>query len=221
MDAASLTQRQHDQLRQFVDLVHASPHNLVSRRAAGELWSRHVPEGLALANLLAARTGPLLDLGSGGGFPGVILAIAEPNRDTHLLDATAKKTRFLQEVAEVLGLPVTVHTGRAEEVSRGTLARRFATVTARAVAPLERLVPLAAPFLAGGGVLVAVKGASWSAELKRASGQLRANQLVPLATPEDLTLTYGGGEPLRVVMIGRRGTVLTLPERASRGPHDG
>lgn len=210
MDGFDLTDAQRAQLHEFVGMVRSSPHNLVSPRAREELWTRHVPECLALARLLVHRPGPLLDVGSGGGFPGIVLAIAQPDRETHLLDATAKKCRFLKNVSDELGLGVTVHTARAEEVSRGTLAGRFATVTARAVAPLERLVPLSAPFLADDGVLVALKGERWRPELDRASGQLRSLRLMALATPNTLEVAAVEGQALRVVMIGRRGTPLLL-----------
>lgn len=211
MTSDALTARQQDQLRTYVELIRTSPHNLVSARARGELWSRHVPECLALARLLQDRTGPLLDLGSGGGLPGVILAIADPRREVHLLDATAKKTRFLAAVRDALELELVVHTARAEDVSRGTLAGYFETVTARAVAPLTGLVPLASPFLRSDGVLAAVKGERWRTELTDAVKQLKAHQLTALATPEDLEVPVAGDGPLRVVMIGRRGTPLLLP----------
>ncbi len=211
MELDDLSDRQRELLHDYVSMVQSSPHNLVSARARGELWTRHVPECLALARLLVDRRGPLLDLGSGGGLPGVILAVAHPGREVHLIDATAKKTRFLEEVNEALGLELTVHTGRAEEVSRGTLRGRFATVTARAVAPLNRLVPLAAPFLAPTGLLVAVKGERWRSELEKAAPQLRAQRLVVLGSPASLPLTFRGDQPLRLVMIGRRGTPLLLP----------
>lgn len=211
MATYALDARQAEQLRTYIELVRTSPHNLVSARARNELWSRHVPECLALANLLRDRSGPLLDVGSGGGLPGMILAIADPGREVHLLDATAKKTGFLAAVRDALDLEVTVHTGRAEEVSRGTLAGHFETVTARAVAPLTRLIPLAVPFLRDRGVLAAVKGERWRSELAEAAGQLRTHRVEALATPETLVVPTAGDGPLRVVMIGRQGTPLLLP----------
>lgn len=192
-------------LLRFAQLVESSPHNLVSRSARTELTTRHVPEAVALANLLPAGARRLLDLGSGGGFPGMIVAAVRPELEVHLLDATRKKTTFLQEASRELGVAVVVHTGRAEELARGELAGTFDIVTARAVAPLQRLVPWALPFLADGGVLYAVKGERWREELDDASQVLQRLGGQVLATPDDLPPDPKAAEGHRphVVMIGR------------------
>ncbi|MEX1178399.1 MAG: 16S rRNA (guanine(527)-N(7))-methyltransferase RsmG [Nitriliruptor sp.] len=194
-----------ERLQRFADRVRASEHNLVSRRARDELESRHIPECVALARMLPQGSQRVLDIGSGGGFPGLVLAIVRPELEVHLLDATAKKTAFLSETSRELQVPVTVHTGRAEELQRGQLAASFDVVTARAVAPLERLVAWAVPFLRRGGVLYAVKGERWAEELEAArSGLARAGASV-VATPDDVPNATGPeGEPLpRVVMLTR------------------
>jgi 16S rRNA (guanine527-N7)-methyltransferase len=193
-------------LARFAALVAASPHNLVSRRARAELTSRHVPECVALAGLLPAGPARLLDVGSGGGFPGIVIAIARPELEVHLLDSTAKKTEFLSSAAEDLGLTnVTVHTGRAEELARGELRSSFDLVTARAVAVLDRLLTWTVPFLAAGGVLYAVKGERWREELEQATDALRRTGARLLATPDDLPQPQGARSEAwpRVVMIGR------------------
>lgn len=192
-------------LERFAALVGSSPHNLVSRTARQELLSRHVPESVAIAKLLPEEGGRLLDLGSGGGFPGLVVAAVRPDLDVHLLDATRKKTDFLAAAASELGLGVTVHTGRAEELARTELAATFQIVTARAVAPLDRLIPLALPFLVEHGVLYAVKGQRWREELDAAAGVLRRVGGQILATPDDVPRPAGVGVAVhpRVVMIGR------------------
>ena len=172
----------HAALGRFAALVRASPHNLVSARARDELEDRHLPESLAFAALLP-REGRFLDLGSGGGFPGVVIALHEPRRVVHLLDATRKKTVFLQETAELLDIEVEVHTGRAEELSRGALEATFDVVTARAVAPLATLVGWAAPFLRPGGDVWAIKGERWAVELEAARPELDRWGLEVAATP--------------------------------------
>lgn len=193
------------QLESFVQLVEAAPLNLVSRRALTELRTRHVPECLALAEFLPLE-GRFLDLGSGGGFPGMILAIHGPSREIHLLDATAKKTAFLERAGRSLGLRVRVHTTRAEDAGRGPLRGTFDVVTARAVAPLERLVTWGAPFLAPTGRLAAIKGERWAAELDAATPAIQAAGLRVLGTPaSDRQLAPGPDRPVapRVVMLGR------------------
>jgi 16S rRNA (guanine527-N7)-methyltransferase len=205
MTSAALTSSQREQLERFADLVGSSPHNLVSRRAREELRSRHVPEAVALAGMLPTGPGRLLDVGSGGGFPGLVIAIVRPELEVHLLEATRKKVDFLRGAADELGVPVAVHHGRAEELAKGpNLAGRFEVVTARAVAALAELVPLTVPFLAQGGIVYAVKGERWREELDAASAALRAARASVLATPDDDASVRDpqDARPL-VVMIGR------------------
>jgi 16S rRNA (guanine527-N7)-methyltransferase len=192
-------------LERYAKLVADSPHNLVSRGARAELLTRHIPESVALAGLLPAGADRLLDLGSGGGLPGVVIAIVRPDLEVHLLDATGKKTAFLRDALEQLGVAATVHTGRAEDLGRTALGGTFGVVTARAVAPLDRLLPLALPFLRSDGVLYAVKGDRWASELEAAAPTLLRLGARLLATPDDLVPASAADEVVpRVVMIGRR-----------------
>ena len=172
-------------LAHMADMVASSPHNLVSTKARSELMTRHVPESVHLARALPRSASRLLDVGSGGGFPGLVIAIVRPDLEVHLLDSTAKKTAFLTDAASSLGLSLTVHTGRAEELAKTELRGSFDLVTARAVAPLERLLPLTIPFLCNGGRLYAVKGAQWAAELASAAAAMRLHRVEVLATPDD------------------------------------
>jgi 16S rRNA (guanine527-N7)-methyltransferase len=195
-----------ERLERFAALVRASEHNLVSRRAREELETRHVPECVRLAEILPRGQQRVLDVGSGGGFPGLVLAIVRPELEVHLLDATAKKTEFLARTAAELGVPVQVHTGRAEELARDrALAGAFDIVTARAVAPLDRLARWSVPFLRPGGLLYAVKGERWSEELEAARGTIAKLGASVVATPEDVHSageTPDGALP-RVVMLAR------------------
>jgi 16S rRNA (guanine527-N7)-methyltransferase len=206
MSTRELTPPQVAQLATFADLVATSPHNLVSRRARSELRSRHVPEAVELARMLPDGPAKMLDIGSGGGFPGLVVAIVRPDLEVHLLDATRKKVAFLREAVEELGLDTHVHHGRAEELARDpAMAGQYAVVTARAVAALRDLVALTVPFLAPGGVVYAVKGERWRQELDAAAPALRAAQASVLATPDDDlpgTASSEGHRP-RVVMLGR------------------
>lgn len=192
-----------DRLERFARLVATSPHNLVSRNARAELLTRHVPEAVAVARLLPQGSGRLLDVGSGGGFPGMVIAIVRPELEVHLLDATAKKTAFLRDTAAALDVEVTVHTGRAEELVRTELGRSFDLVTARAVAPLARLLPWTIPFLRPGGVLCAVKGERWEEELEEAEPILARVGARVLATPDDVPAPDAGAPVPRVLLLSR------------------
>jgi 16S rRNA (guanine527-N7)-methyltransferase len=192
-------------LRRFAASVRDSEHNLVSRRALDEIESRHVPECVALAAMLPRGQARVLDLGSGGGFPGMVVAICRPELEVHLLDATAKKTGFLRDTAAELGIDVAVHTGRAEELVRDGRLGTFDVVTARAVAPLRRLVGWAVPYLREGGLLYAVKGARWAEELDEARDEIARLGASVVATPDDVHSPAGADAPAtpRVVMLAR------------------
>jgi 16S rRNA (guanine527-N7)-methyltransferase len=188
-----------DLLRRFAELVHASPHNLLSRQGLEELDTRHIPESSRFARILPDTT-ELLDIGSGGGLPGIVIAILRPDIQVHLLEATTKKADFLRQAGEELGLSVVVHNGRAEDLSKGALAGRFPVVTARAVARLDRLAALAAPFLRPGGALYAIKGARWAEEVTSA----HISGLEIFSTPEQQPLTGPEG-PLVIGLRRARG----------------
>lgn len=191
-------------LQRFATLIRESPHNLLSPRGLDELEARHFPESLAFAATLPL--GPrVLDIGSGGGIPGLVVALARPDLDVHLLDATRKKTDFLVSAAEELGLGVTVHHGRAEDLATGALAGRFEIVTARAVAPMDRLVPWAAPFLREAGTLHAIKGDRWREELEQAASGMREAGLEVIGTPSSPAPEAAPSEAPKVIVLRRRG----------------
>lgn len=159
-------------LTAYAAAVRACPHNLLSKRGLEELETRHIPESVAFAATLPAGPATVLDLGTGGGFPGFVIAVTRPDLAVTLLDATAKKIDFLAETAAELGVTLSTLHGRAEEL-HAVHGGRFDVVVARAVAPLERLVPWALPFLAPGGTLHAIKGDRWADELRAALPVLR------------------------------------------------
>ena len=132
----------------------------------------------------------------------MVIAMTRPDLAVELLEATGKKAEFLTEAAGRLGLPVTVHHGRAEELATGQLAGAFDLVTARAVAPLQRLGPWTAPFLRRGGQLHAIKGERWSEELTAARPTLDRLGLVVRAIPSGGRPEGEAGGP-RVVVLER------------------
>lgn len=187
-------------LERYIQAVETSPHNLVSKRARTELRDRHLPECAAFAATLPRGPARVLDVGSGGGFPGMVVAIMRPDLDMTLLDATRKKVEFLQDFARIEDIPVTAVHGRAEEVSRTELGGSFDVVTARAVAPLERLVGWTVPFLRPGGLVYAIKGGRWEEELAAAAPALREWGAEAVATPEELGDSPDGVRPLVVII---------------------
>ena len=206
-----LTARQIEQLRAFAEAVRSSPHNLLSARGLEELEGRHIAEGLGVASLLPRRPHRVLDLGTGGGFPGLVIAITRPDLQVTLLDATRKKVEFVASVAASLDVQVEVVHGRAEDVVHSRPDVLADVVTARAVAPLDRLIPLGLPLLRPQGQLWALKGAKWAEELRTAAPVLQRLRAAVLAAPDDARpqvdpQAAGGGFVVlrpRVVIIGR------------------
>lgn len=152
--------------------------NLTAIRDPATIATAHVVDSLTAVPWLRARTVPsLLDLGSGGGFPGLPLAVVLPDTEVALVDAVGKKARFLETVVTATGLAsrVRVVTARAEAMARSREHREaWSIVTARAVASLADLVELAFPLLAPGGSLIAWKRGGLSAELRAAERAMTA-----------------------------------------------
>lgn len=139
--------------------------NLVGPATLSQAWHRHVLDSAQIVPLLPP-SGRIVDIGSGAGFPGLIVAIVT-GRTIDLVESDRRKAAFLREAARVAAAPVEVHAERAETL-HGRLSGRFAAVTARACAPLPKLLTWGAPFLAPDGVMVLHKGGGGLDELTEA-----------------------------------------------------
>ncbi|MGC5053806.1 16S rRNA (guanine(527)-N(7))-methyltransferase RsmG [Micromonospora sp. DT48] len=139
---------------------------LIGPREAPRIWDRHLLNCAAVAELIPPGAS-VLDVGSGAGLPGLVLAIARPDLSVTLIEPLARRTLFLEETVEALGLTYSVRVlrGRAEEVAAGPDAVAGDVVTARAVAPLDRLSGWCLPLAVPGGRLLALKGASAADEI--------------------------------------------------------
>ena len=157
--------------------------NLIAGGTESDAMARHAGDSLALLPALEGAlpavfpaTPCVLDVGSGAGLPGMILAIARPEWDFTLLDTLQKRCRFLEEAAEEIGLDnVAVRWGRAEDLAQEPLLREgFDLVTARAVADMATLAELCLPFARPGvGALVAAKGPEPEEEVAGAEAAIR------------------------------------------------
>jgi 16S rRNA (guanine527-N7)-methyltransferase len=134
--------------------------NLVGPKTLDDAWGRHFLDSAQLHPLLPESARVLVDLGSGAGFPGLVLAIMGVP-EVHLIESDVRKCAFLREAARATGAPVTVHTKRIEAVQ----GLRADVVTARALAPLTDLLGWAAPFLGEQGVALFLKGQNVEDEL--------------------------------------------------------
>ena len=168
---------------------------LVGPRELPRLWSRHIVNSAAIVPFLPAR-GSVSDVGSGAGFPGVVVALLRPDLDVTLIETMERRTQWLSDVVEELGLDnVTVRRSRAEEVKD-----RYDVVTARAVANLSKLVRLVSPLLRPGGVLLALKGMRAQAEVDDAKYVIKKVKLSTAVVHEVVT---PGDETTAVVEIRR------------------
>lgn len=162
--------------------------NLVGPKEIEAFWPRHALDSAQIVKF-APEAKSWADLGSGAGFPGLVIAafLAErPGTSMHLIESTGKKVAFLRAVAERAGLPVTVFHERIEAFGAGH--GPYDVVTARALAPLPRLIAYAKPILDRGAIGLFHKGADLDAELAAANdallgGAFRADVLESLSDP--------------------------------------
>lgn len=176
-----LSETQKQQLLDYVALLVKwnKVYNLTSVREPAQMLSRHILDSLSVLPYLDAPS--LLDVGTGGGLPGIPAAIVRPDCAVTLLDSNSKKTRFLQQVKAELGLHnVTVVHGRVEQVS----LPKFAIITARAFATIDDIIKLAGQHCEQNGRLVLMKGVYPNEELQFDSDVFRLQDVVSLDVPE-------------------------------------
>jgi 16S rRNA (guanine527-N7)-methyltransferase len=178
-------------LRRYVGLLAEDgvTRGLIGPREVPRLWDRHVVNCGLLASVVPHRA-RVVDLGSGAGLPGLVLALARPDLVVTLVEPMLRRSTFLLQACALLGLDrVQVVRARAEDVA----GERFDVVTARALAPLPRLLTWGWGLVAPGGALLAIKGSSASDEVRAAHdelGRVRASaEVVHLSAPGSSTTT--------------------------------
>jgi 16S rRNA (guanine527-N7)-methyltransferase len=159
-------------LERYLDALIATnaSFNLTAVTDRDEAWLKHIADSLSLAPELRAKApGTVIDVGSGGGLPGIPLACALPNMHFTLLEATGKKASFLEETVRALGLAnVQVVCDRAETYGQGSGRAHFDVATSRAVSRLPVLLELTLPLVRVGGTSLAIKGQQADAEIAEA-----------------------------------------------------
>lgn len=196
----SLAQTQTQQLLDYLELLCKwnRAYNLTAVRDPQQMVTRHLLDSLAIAPWITGQR--YIDVGTGGGLPGVPLSILFPEREFHLLDSNGKKTRFLFQVKTALGLDnMVVHQARVESFRSG---EPFDGVLSRAFASLQDMLRGCRHLVAPGGQLLAMKGACPDEEIEAVSAECDV-QVCPLAVPglaEErhlLLLTLKGGSTQR------------------------
>ncbi|WP_369411193.1 16S rRNA (guanine(527)-N(7))-methyltransferase RsmG [Leucobacter edaphi] len=157
------------------------PLGLIGPLEPPRLWTRHVLNSALLAPLIAEGA-RVADIGTGGGMPGLVLAIVRPDAQFKLIEPMERRCAWLAEQVERLGLDnVEIKRGRAEEYHD---AFEVDQVTARAVTALRKLVPITAPLLRDGGEMLFLKGTSVQDEIDAAAKVLRKHRLSEIAVEE-------------------------------------
>ena len=180
--ALDLDHKQHEQLLDYLALLFKwnSVYNLTSVRDPLQMVTHHLLDSLAAVAAFAGAVN-VLDVGAGGGLPGIVLAIARPGMNVSLIDTVHKKTAFLKQVKAELELGnVTVHTAKVQELQ---VEQKFDVITSRAFADLSDFVDWSGHLLAEGGKFIALKGVAPPSEQERLPPQWKVSQLQPLQVP--------------------------------------
>ena len=217
-----LSDAQHAQLARYLDLLLAANQTMnltrITDRPQAELL--HVADALTALPFLPAGEHRLADLGSGGGVPGIPLAVARPDARVLLVESTKKKAAFLRQAVEQLGLTnIEVSDQRVEDLGLSNRRATFDVATARAVALLPWLIEWAVPLLKKGGVLLAMKGERANDEIAlstRAYKRLNASE--PAVEPIELPGTERH-VIVRVTKLGATHESYPRPPTLAKGKH--
>ncbi|CAM2181132.1 16S rRNA m(7)G527 methyltransferase [Paraburkholderia sacchari] len=183
-----LSERQHEQLLAYVALLAKwnAVYNLTAIRDPRQMLIQHILDSLSILPHLPQRTdASVLDVGSGGGLPGIVLAIARPDWQVTLNDIVQKKSAFQSQAKAELGLAnLSVVTGRVESLRPGIeVPKKFDLIVSRAFAELADFVTLARHLVADGGAIWAMKGVRPDTEIERLPDGARTLQTIRLTVP--------------------------------------
>lgn len=193
--------------------------NLISYKTREELQIKHLQDSLALLEIFDLEDGQrILDIGAGGGFPGVPLAIFSPEAEVVLMDSTDKKMKAVAKIIKKAGIEnVSTVSGRCEELGHDDKTREsFGMVVARAVAPLPTLLEYASPFVCVNGIFVAYKSRDYQEELAESANAQKVLELTFTGaidyelSEEDGTLV---GERSLLIFTKGKGLDDTYPRR--------
>ena len=185
---------------------------LIGPAEIDRLWERHILNSAAMAELFSPGE-RVADIGSGAGLPGIPLALARPDLNLTLIEPLLRRSEFLREAIEELGIDVTVIRGRAEDRVVRETCGEMDVVVSRAVAPLDKLSRWSLPLLRPGGRMLALKGERAVDEVeehRRTLGSLGATEVRVVRCGEDYV------NPPATVVVARRAAVQTRPGRPGR-----
>jgi 16S rRNA (guanine527-N7)-methyltransferase len=184
----------------LVEALCTTPVGVTAIREPAVAWERHVLDALrGVEELDRCPAGAFVDVGSGGGVPGLVLGVVRPERELHLVEATARKAAFLEETAALIGVRAVVHAERSEDLVRtgGELRDRCACACARALAAPPAAAELCLPFVEVGGRVVLWVGESVDVGGVSVAGTAVGGELLPVATPGLVVLAKVAPTPER------------------------
>ena len=175
--------------------------NLVSASTLPDLWQRHLRDSAQLLHLLPEQRAPWLDIGSGAGFPGLVLALLQEDTGNaaslHLVESDQRKAIFLQEVIRATGISAQVHAQRIEQLQPAQLGGPARLITARALAPLHRILELTAPIAGPDTIYLLLKGQDVDDELTLAA---KYRKMTVIQHP---SRTHSAGKVLIITEVAR------------------
>ena len=150
-----------EQIQRYAELLSSTgiERGLIGPKEGDRIWERHIANCIPITTIIPNGV-RVADIGSGAGLPGIVIALARPDLKVSLIEPLQRRVDFLNEVVAELALEVEVIRGRAERVKK-----QFEIVTARAVAPLEKLIQISWHMIPRGGCLMAIKGESAADEI--------------------------------------------------------
>lgn len=171
--------------------------NLVGPNTADQIWARHFADSAQVVEHIRPEDATVVDLGSGAGFPGLVIKILQPGLAVTLIEADTRKAAFLTQAAATLGLKVRIVAKRIDHFAVSDDTARFDVVTARALAPLPALLTLAGPLLKSHSRLILLKGQNVESEL------ISAAKCWTMTVQQFDSLTHDGGRLLRIERLQR------------------
>jgi 16S rRNA (guanine527-N7)-methyltransferase len=185
---------------------------LLGPREVDRVWNRHILNSAAVAELLSPNE-RVADIGSGAGLPGIPLALARPDLRLTLIEPLLRRSEFLREVVDELGIDVAIVRGRAEELSVREQVGEMDAVVSRAVASLDKLAKWSLPLLRPEGRMLAMKG-------ERADDEIREHRRVLVSLGAvDVRVNRCGADyldPPATVVVARRGAAIPVANRSRR-----
>lgn len=210
-----LSDEQYEKFSVYAEMLkqERSRQNVTAIDRAEEVWVRHFLDSAYLAAHIPYES-KLIDIGTGGGIPGIPLAILRNDLKITLLDSELNKIRFCEDVCNHLALDITAISARAEEIAHDPQYRaQFDCAVSRAMAAGNILTELAVPFLKKGGKMIAMKGRSYSAEQERFQS---AAELVGAEKPAEIQYELEGETKYLIVIEKLQDTPTIYPRRFAK-----